>query len=124
VKDLAAQLDEAYRRAAAIVAASNEVPGQRGVTYYNFVSKCAPLHRGLVVHHRRPGSNRLATLITLCRACHPRVHRMWRPRYWFASTPLLRRLWREINPDLPEQRILGLLSDGSTEADEQRLLWS
>ena len=63
----------------------------------------------LVVHHRRPGDHRLTHLITLCRACHVRVHRTWRPGYGFASIAMLRRLWRESNRDLAEQRLLDLL---------------
>jgi len=63
----------------------------------------------LVVHHRRPGVDRLADLITLCRRCHVRIHRTWRPSFWFLTFELLRRLWREVNRDLAEQRLLALL---------------
>ena len=51
----------------------------------------------LLVHHRRPGSNRAALLLTLCRACHTRVHHTRRPAYSFDA--LLRDLWREMHPD-------------------------
>lgn len=56
----------------------------------------------LLVHHRRPGVNLMQWLITLCRACHLRVHHTWRPpAYRFDG--LLRVLWREAQPDLAEQ---------------------
>ena len=62
--------------------------------------------RRLVVHHRRPGANSIRLLITLCRTCHVRVHRTWRPRFGFP--PELRVLWREQYPKLAEQRELPL----------------
>ncbi len=62
----------------------------------------------LVGHHRKPGVNSMAHLITLCRRCHCRVHRTWRPAWWFLTWDLLRRLWREANHDLPEQLPLAL----------------
>jgi hypothetical protein len=43
-------------------------------------------------------------MLTLCRKCHARIHRTYRPRYGF--TGLLRVLWREMHPGLPEQRQL------------------
>ena len=55
----------------------------------------------LLVHHRRPGANAMALLITLCRACHLRVHHTRRPAYGFDA--LLRLLWREMHPGLAEQ---------------------
>jgi 5-methylcytosine-specific restriction endonuclease McrA len=73
----------------------------------------------LLVHHRRPG-NRLPNLLTLCRACHVRVHRTWRPRFGFASVPLLRRLWREANRGLAEQRLLALLADDKASGETER----
>ena len=60
----------------------------------------------LVVHHRRPGANSIRLLLTLCRACHVRIHRTWRPRFGFSGE--LRLLWREQYPDLAEQRELPL----------------
>ena len=76
----------------------------------------------LLVHHRRPG-NRLPNLLTLCRACHARIHHTWRPRFGFASTPLLRNLWREANRGLAEQRLLALIDDDKRWADAQAELF-
>lgn len=71
---------------------------------------CGEVDRELLVgHHRRPGVNAMAHLITLCRCCHNRVHHTWRPAWWFLTLDLLRRLWREANQDLPEQLPLALL---------------
>lgn len=50
-------------------------------------------------------------LITLCRRCHVRIHRTWRPSFVFLTFELLRRLWREVNRNLAEQRLLALLSE-------------
>lgn len=61
----------------------------------------------LLVHHRRPGINLLRWLVTLCRRCHTRLHCTWRPRFDQFS-PLLRVLWREQFPSLPEQYELTL----------------
>jgi hypothetical protein len=63
----------------------------------------------LLVHHRRPGVDEMRWLLTLCRRCHNRVHHTCRPGWWFLTWDLLRRLWREANPDLPEQLPLALL---------------
>jgi 5-methylcytosine-specific restriction endonuclease McrA len=63
----------------------------------------------IVVHHRKPGTNELRHLITLCRRCHAKIHRTWRPPFGFLD--FLRRLWREANADLAEQRLLALLGD-------------
>jgi hypothetical protein len=63
--------------------------------------------RRLVVHHRRPGRNALALLVTLCRGCHKAVHLDPRPSYAFVTLrPELYRLWREINRRQPEQLLL------------------
>lgn len=56
----------------------------------------------LTVHHRRPGFSRLPLLITLCRGCHSKVHKL----EWLhgADVPeLLRVLWRELHPSGSEQ---------------------
>ena len=60
----------------------------------------------IVVHHRRPGVHRERYLLSLCRACHARVHRTYRPLYGFPE--FLRDLWREQNRDLAEQYELAL----------------
>lgn len=69
----------------------------------------------LVVHHRRPGFNRGKWLITICRACHVRVHLMYRPGY--ACPELLLALWREIHPAVPLQARLPL-EGGFDEAEQ------
>lgn len=62
--------------------------------------------RTLAVHHRQPGVSTLATLITLCPACHAKVSRTrMLVRNW---PPLLRTLWREQHPQAHEQRSLDL----------------
>lgn len=59
-----------------------------------------PLH----VHHRRAGDHQ--TLITLCAACHARVHRTVSLRRWMPE--FLLALWREWHPGVPEQLQLPL----------------
>ena len=66
---------------------------------------------GYIVHHRRPGFNRLRFLLTLCLRCHARVHRTFRPRYAFATNPFLYQLWREVHRATPKQTLLALLED-------------
>ena len=58
----------------------------------------------LVVHHRRPGRSRLLWLVTLCRACHARVHRLELVRRVY-SGPFLE-MWREQHPAATEQLAL------------------
>jgi hypothetical protein len=60
----------------------------------------------LVVHHRRAGFNRLGWLVTICRACHVRVHLTFRPRYGYSG--LLYTLWREAHRGAPLQARLPL----------------
>lgn len=60
----------------------------------------------IVVHHRVPDLHRLPLLVTLCRACHARVHHTHRPRYGMPE--FLRSLWREQYRGLPEQLELAL----------------
>ena len=62
----------------------------------------------IVVHHRLPDVHRLPLLLTLCRACHARVHRTFRPRYGMPE--FLRILWREQHRGWPEQWDLALPS--------------
>ena len=54
----------------------------------------------LVVHHRRP-SNVSSSLITLCRACHARLHRLRAIDRWVPD--LLETLWAEQHPRSPRQ---------------------
>ena len=54
-----------------------------------------------VVHHRRPGRHAAAWLITLCPACHARIHRLRANRRWMPESLL--RLWREQHPGVPVQ---------------------
>ena len=54
----------------------------------------------LVVHHRRP-SNRPSSLITLCRACHTRLHRLGAIDRWVPEP--LSDLWAEQHPRSPRQ---------------------
>ncbi len=62
--------------------------------------------RSIVVHHRRPGISKVQSLISLCPACHARLHRtlIWRQ----ASTKSLLHamLWRELHLGAPEQLAL------------------
>lgn len=62
----------------------------------------------VLVHHRRPEVDQIRWLLTLCRRCHVRIHRTWRPAYGFPE--LLRVLWREQHADLAEQLELALMS--------------
>ena len=54
----------------------------------------------LVVHHRRP-SNRPSALITLCRGCHARLHRLRTIDRWVPA--VLEELWAEQHPGSPRQ---------------------
>ena len=54
----------------------------------------------LVVHHRTP-ANRPSALITLCRACHARLHRLRAIDRWVPD--LLETLWAEQHPGRPRQ---------------------
>jgi hypothetical protein len=67
---------------------------------------CASLD-DVLVHHRRTGVNVLRWLITLCRGCHSRVHATRRPSYGFPA--LLLQLWREVQPNMTEQRRLAFV---------------
>ena len=55
----------------------------------------------LPVHHRSPGIHREELLVTLCAACHARVHRRLRQRGWLPDA--LVEFWCEQHPDLPLQ---------------------
>jgi hypothetical protein len=60
----------------------------------------------LLVHHRRPGSEKPARQITLCVHCHPRLHR--RHQLPGVYGELFFRLWRELHPRAPAQLCLPL----------------
>ena len=60
----------------------------------------------LLVHHRRPGSNKPAAHITLCRRCHVRVHRRRQLPGFYSD--LFLRLWLEQHPASPVQLRLPL----------------
>ncbi len=53
------------------------------------------------VHHRVPGLNRIDLLVTLCAACHARVHRLGAIRRWLPELLVL--LWAELHPGTPRQ---------------------
>jgi 5-methylcytosine-specific restriction endonuclease McrA len=61
---------------------------------------CGSDHR-LHVHHRQPGVNDRALLITVCAACHARLHRLAALRQWLPE--LLVTLWIEQHPGAPVQ---------------------
>lgn len=67
-----------------------------------------------VGHHRKPGRNALERIATLCRACHSPIHH--RKRLSYGLSPMLKRFWRELHPDQPEQLELPFLA-----ADEERV---
>jgi hypothetical protein len=55
----------------------------------------------LHVHHRQPGLHEPAWLITLCAACHARVHRLGAIRCWLPER--LVELWAEQHQSVPMQ---------------------
>lgn len=57
--------------------------------------------RSIVVHHRVPGRSTLALMISLCPACHAKVHKT--KAILSPMPPLLVRLWREQHPRGHEQ---------------------
>ncbi len=63
---------------------------------------------GLVVHHRRPGTERPGDQIALCQRCHARVHR--RRQLPGEYSDLFFRLWREQHRGCPAQLRLLLAS--------------
>ena len=60
--------------------------------------------RALTVHHRVPGKSLLHLMISLCPACHNKVHRT--KAVVSAMPPLLLELWREQHPAGHEQTAL------------------
>jgi len=61
----------------------------------------------LLVHHRRPGTERPLWQITLCLRCHVRLHR--RRQLPGEYSDLFFRLWREQHPGCPAQLRLPLV---------------
>ena len=57
--------------------------------------------RSIIVHHRVPGKSILHLMLSLCPACHAKIHRM--KAVLSAMPPLLLELWREQHPDGHEQ---------------------
>lgn len=58
--------------------------------------------RGLHVHHRRPGLHDPDWLVTLCAACHARVHRLSAIRRRWLPEHVVE-LWSEQHPTVPVQ---------------------
>jgi hypothetical protein len=74
----------------------------------------------VIVHHRRPGMNSRKYFITLCRACHVRIHHTTSPGFGFVTmAPFLWLLWREMHPSQPEQRLL--LAPAAQEVEQRAL---
>ena len=65
--------------------------------------------RSLHVHHRVKGLHAPEWLVTLCAACHARVHRLSAIRRWLPED--LVELWREQHPGLPEQMQFALTTE-------------
>ncbi len=57
--------------------------------------------RSIIVHHRVPGKSVLSLMLSLCPACHAKVHRT--KAALSAMPPLLLELWREQHPKGHEQ---------------------
>ena len=64
--------------------------------------------RSIVVHHRVPGKSIPRLMVSLCPACHAKVHRT--KAVLSAMPPLLLELWREQHPDAHEQAQLDFTS--------------
>ena len=60
--------------------------------------------REMVVHHRVPGRSVLNLMISLCPACHAKIHRT--KAVLSTMPPLLLQLWREQHPRGHEQTML------------------
>jgi 5-methylcytosine-specific restriction endonuclease McrA len=60
--------------------------------------------RSIIVHHRRPGKSVLHLMISLCPACHTKVHRT--KAVLSRMPPLLLEVWRELHPKRHEQTML------------------
>jgi hypothetical protein len=53
------------------------------------------------VHHRKPGLHDPEWLVSLCAACHARIHRLLALRAWLPDRLIA--LWAEQHPDAPLQ---------------------
>jgi 5-methylcytosine-specific restriction endonuclease McrA len=62
---------------------------------------CGAAGKWLNVHHRRPGVHDAAWLITVCAACHTRIHRLQILRRWYPEALLV--FWEELHPVAPRQ---------------------
>jgi 5-methylcytosine-specific restriction endonuclease McrA len=62
---------------------------------------CGASHPRLHVHHRKPGVHERALLVTLCAACHARLHRLGALRIWIPEPLVV--LWAEQHPGVPLQ---------------------
>ena len=60
--------------------------------------------RSIIVHHRVPGKSLLHLMISLCPACHAKIHRT--KAVVRLMPPLLLKLWREVHPRGHEQTAL------------------
>ena len=64
--------------------------------------------RSIIVHHRIPGKSVLNLMISLCPACHAKIHRT--RVVVRLMPPLLLQLWRELHPKAHEQTALDFSS--------------
>jgi hypothetical protein len=64
----------------------------------------------LHVHHRHPGNSDPDLLITVCSACHARLHRLASIHVWIPE--LLAILWAEQHPTTPVQLQLSFGAEG------------
>lgn len=60
--------------------------------------------RSITVHHRVPGKSVVNLMISLCPACHAKIHRT--AAVLNGMPPLLLQLWREQHPRGHEQKML------------------
>jgi hypothetical protein len=64
-------------------------------------ASCGAEDAKLHVHHRQPGVSEPGLLITVCSACHARLHRLASIHSWIPE--LLAILWAEQHPAAPIQ---------------------
>lgn len=63
--------------------------------------------RSIIVHHRVPGKSVLSLMLSLCPACHAKIHRT--KAVLSVMPPLLLKLWREQHPKGHEQTALNFV---------------